>query len=206
MASTLLRTAALVRQARSAGEAKRVALDWLPQVILLDVRLAGESGYATARQIHERWPPDRELPRLVMVSADPPEASHVLENGAQAHEFLLKPFSARQLLNVVQGTSRPALPATGSNAREAENLQRLFRTELAGRLEALDLCLSRPDVLAARSILHQLIASSALCQQHRLERDLRRLYAACHGPIEASALARGYYALLASARDYAAVR
>jgi CheY-like chemotaxis protein len=202
MASTLLRSAVHVRQAGSASEARRAALGWLPHVILLDVRLAGENGYATARQIRESWPSARQLPRIIMISADPPKDSSARAKAAAGDEFLLKPITAEQLEDAVLGANRPSRPAAANDTPSAGELQCLFRAELANRLEALDLSLARPDLPAAQGILHQLIASSALCQQHRLERDLRGLYGACRGPIEASALARNYFALLASARDY----
>ena len=201
VAGVLRQAAVSVRQAPAAGEARRLALGWLPHVILLDVRLAGEDGYATARLIRTHWPPDRPLPRMIMMSADPPESLSPRPTTARADAFLTKPFTARQLLDAVLGTNRspPSAPACHDPASAA--LRSLFRTELAARLEALDRCLARRDLVSAQGILHQLIASSALCRQRRLERDLRRLYAACHEPTETPALARGYLAVLASARD-----
>lgn len=202
MFSTLLRSEVTLRQARSAAEGRRFALDWLPQVILLDVRLAGDNGYATARRIRERWPRDQPLPRFVMISADPPDDPSLQALAAQGDQFLLKPFTARQLMDAVLGSSRTRPAAHDGRTPVAVTLQSLFRSELAGRLEALDRCLAQPDLPAAQGILHRLIASSALCRQRRLERDLRSLYDTCRRPIDSSALARGYFALLLSSRDY----
>lgn len=204
MCGTLRKSGLRVRQACSASEAGRMALDWLPHVIVLDVRLAGENGYATAHQIRMRWPSGSRLPRFVMTSADPPDGRSLQALTARGDEFLLKPFSARQLVEAVRGPNRGPLPASGCEAPTSGDLQNLFRAELSARLEALEQCLARPDLPGAKSILHQLIASSALCRQHRLERDLRALYAACRRPIDSSTLARGYLALLASSRDFLA--
>jgi len=202
MAGILQQAAVPVRLAPDAGEARRLALDWLPNVILLDVRLAGEDGYATARHIRRHWPPDRPLPRTIMMSADPPESLSSRANTTRADDFLVKPFTARRLLDAVLGTGHapPSAPVREDPGSPA--LQGLFRTELASRLEALDRCLTLRDLVSAQGILHQLIAAAALCQQRRLERDLRGLYAACHDSTDTTALAQGYFALLASARDY----
>lgn len=202
MVDTLRRCAVQMRQARNSSEALQLALGWLPHAILLDVRLAGEDGYATARQIRERWPPTRPLPRIVMISADPPESAGQRHTAVEADGFLLKPFTPRQLTDAALGTSPPPLPPPSRQEPVTGDLQRLFRTELTTRLQVLDRCLAGPDLAAARGVLHQLIASAALCGQRRLEHDLRRLYDACQNPTEASTLARCYSALLFSARDY----
>jgi two-component system OmpR family response regulator len=202
MLGILRQAAVAVREASSADEAKRLALDWLPHVMLLDVRLAGEDGYSTARHIRRHWPPNRPFPRTIMMSADPPESPSFPAITTRADAFLIKPFTARQLLHAVLGTdqSSPLAPVFDDSASGA--LRGLFRTELASRLEALERYLARRDLVSAQGVLHQLIASSALCRQRRLERDLRRLYAACNEPTETPAVARGYFAVLASARDW----
>jgi len=199
----ILRQAALaVRHAPNGGEARRLALDWLPHVILLDVRLAGEDGYATARHIRRHWPPDQPLPRTVMMSADPQESPSLRATRTRADAFLVKPFTARQLLDTVLGTNHSPPSATVSDDPASRALRSLFRSELTSRLEALDRCLARRDLVSAQDIIHQLIASSALCRQRRLERELRGLYAACHEPTDTPALARGYFAVRSSARDW----
>lgn len=202
MVGILEQAAVPLRQAPSAGEARRLALDWLPDVILLDVRLAGENGYETARHVRRHWPPDRPLPRMIMMSADPPDGPSSRATAPRSEAFLIKPFTARQLLNVVLEASHS--PPLGPNYGNpgSRTLQGLFRAELASGLEALDRCLILRDLVSAQGILHQLIAASAFCQQRRLERDLRGLYAACHESTETQALAQEYFALLASARSY----
>jgi len=137
-----------------------------------------------------------------MISADSPDDPSLQALAAQGDQFLLKPFTALQLMDAVSGSSR-GLPAPAKCDRSvAADLRSLFRTELASRLQALDRCLALPDLTAAQGILHQLIASSALCRERRLERDLRSLHTACRGPIDPSALARSYFALMLSSRDY----
>lgn len=202
MVDALLQRVVQIRQARNTSEALRLALGWLPHVILLDVRLAGEDGYATGRQIRARWPTISPLPRIVMISADPQDSAGQRHTAIEADEFLLKPFTARQLTDAALGNSQPPLPAPSIEEPVTGDLQRLFRYELTARLEALDRYLAGPDLAAARGILHQLIASAALCGQRRLEHDLRGLYDACQKPPEASTLARCYSSLLTSARDF----
>lgn len=200
--SVLRRNEISVGQARFAREAVAVALGWLPHVILMDVRLAGEDGYATARWIRAQWPPNRPLPAIVMLSAEP-QAGHSLHASTDAPgDFLLKPFSAGQLMEAVRRHCPPSRPATRLDANPPGDLQKLFRAELAAQLKPLERAIAGPDLPAARSILHRLIASSALCQQPRLERDLRALHSACGESAEVAGLARPYFSLLASARDY----
>jgi len=201
MAEVLQQNAIPVRQARDAHEARRIASVWLPQVILLDVRLADENGYATAAQIRRDWPPGCPWPRIVMLSADPQERMPET-TAVTADAFLLKPVSARELMRAVLVESRQAPFVPAAHGPAPDELQGLFRAELTAKLQSLDQCLCRPDLAAARGILHQLIASSALCRQRRLEHDLRALYAACGMPANAPLLAGGYFSLLSSTRDY----
>jgi len=137
-----------------------------------------------------------------MMSADPQECPSVRATRTRADAFLVKPFTPRQLLDTVLGTNHSLPPAPVCDDSVSRALRSLFRSELVSRLKALDRCLARRDLVSAQGIIHQLIASSALCRQRRLERELRWLYAACHEPTDTPAVARGYFAVRSSARDW----
>ena len=63
----------------------------------------------------------------------------------------------------------------------------------------MDRQLDRLDLAGAAAILHQLIASSALCQEQSLERRLRALYRCCRQGAAEPALAAAYFDLRKSA-------
>jgi HPt (histidine-containing phosphotransfer) domain-containing protein len=83
-----------------------------------------------------------------------------------------------------------------------DDLQALFRQELAAQLPALEASVAARDLRRARSIAHQLLASSRLCGERRLELSLQVFHAACREGARAGAVARGYYGLLAGADQY----
>jgi hypothetical protein len=81
-------------------------------------------------------------------------------------------------------------------------LQIMFREELAQRLPELDLSVSGLDGLAAAAILHQLIASAAMCRESRLESGLRSLDQACRRETSPADMARRYHLMLECAREF----
>jgi CheY-like chemotaxis protein len=201
MAAALRDYSGSVKQASTPKQALAVALHWLPEVILLDVMLGESNGFEVARRIRKRWPRNTALPRIVMLSANPPNGDRTHVVPVEADRFLRKPFSARQLLDAVEQAHRNP-SAERCDARPPERLRDLLREELTARLGPLDRFLSEPDLAAAGAILHQLIASSAFCQQPALERDLRSLNSACGEVANSRRLAREYYAFLVTARAY----
>lgn len=199
--AALRQTSCSVKHAPSAREALEIALTWLPEVILLDVELAGADGFDVALRIRNAWPLATRQPRIVMLSAALPEAAGRARTRVRTDGFLVKPVSARRLRSAIAGRAREA-PAPAAPALPDALLQQLFRAELVSRLDTLDGCLAGRDLPAARAILHQLIASSRLCRQRRLERNMLALHRACHVSCEAEKLGRRYYSLLAAAREY----
>jgi DNA-binding response OmpR family regulator len=154
-----------------------------------------------ALQIRDAWPRAARQPRIIMLSAESPEAMGRARPPVRTDCFLVKPVSTRRLRAAIAGQAHETL-APAALAIPDTMLQHLFREELASRLDALDGCLAGRDLVAARAILHQLIASSRLCRQRRLERTMLALHRACHASGEAEKLGRRYYALLAAAREY----
>jgi two-component system phosphate regulon response regulator PhoB len=84
----------------------------LPDAILLDWMLPGESGLALAR----RWrahPRTREVP-ILMLTARAEEADRVAGLDAGADDYIVKPFSSKELLARVRAVLRRRAPhATG---------------------------------------------------------------------------------------------
>ena len=204
IAAALRQTNWCVKQAATASKALSIALSWLPQLILLDVKLGPGNGFDLARHIWEKWPDSLQRPRMVVLSADLPDPHQMKLSSHCVHGFLLKPVSAARLLAVVEpGRHHPV--STDSPGERLPELQRLFRLELAAQLTSLDRYLTIQDLPAAGEILHQLIASSGLCREPRLESALRGLEEACRKSAGAAELGQRYFSLLVNARDYLAL-
>jgi hypothetical protein len=80
----------------------------------------------------------------------------------------------------------------------------MFRSELEQRLPELDSSLCALNSQAAAAILHQLIASAAMCLESRLESGLRSLDSACRRGAQPGEIARRYHAMLEFAREFIA--
>jgi len=199
IAAALRQITRSVKLAETAREALAIADEWRPQVIILDVQLPDARGPDVARRVRRHWPGACEPPRIVFVSAshpaDEPTADLISSDG-----YLIKPVSARALLNVIAPLNK-GLTAE-RDAPTLHELQKLFGAELTTQFAPLDRCLATRDLAGARAILHRLIASSGLSRQRRLERELRALHAACRTPALAGPLARDYFAVLSGAREF----
>ena len=198
-AAALRELAGSVKQAVSAAEALAAALHDLPDLIITDVELGGDSGFDLIRRLAEQWPAGRPLPRIVVLSAERLTPQQRSAAGPGVEAYLVKPIEPEQIRNlVVPGTAAaptPPLPDAGD-----PQLHRLFSRELRGRFDELDECISRRDLAAAGAILHQLIASCSFCGERRLASKMSALLAACRADDSAPALAASYYSVWAGAR------
>lgn len=91
------------------AEQARVAVDGvLPDLVLLDWMLPGESGLALARRWrgHART---RELP-IIMLTARADEADKIAGLDAGADDYLAKPFSTKELLARIRAVLRRKAP------------------------------------------------------------------------------------------------
>lgn len=190
-----------VKQAESAAEALKAALHDLPDLIITDVELAGDSGLDLIRRIGERWPAGRPFPRVVVLTAERPTPAQLAAAGPGVETFLVKPVEPEQVRNLIAPGALPAVTASAPINRDPE-LHGLFRQELRSRLDELDECVSRGNLGEAGSILHQLIASSRLCGERDLASKMRAMLAACRGDGTAAGLAGSYYSMWVGARYY----
>ncbi|HZM34392.1 MAG TPA: phosphate regulon transcriptional regulator PhoB [Burkholderiales bacterium] len=110
-----------VRRASTAEEAERSIRDQLPDVVVLDWMLPGESGLSLARRLRadERT---RELP-IVMLTARAMEQDKVagLETGAD--DYLTKPFSPKELAARIKAVLRRRAPQLSGDAVEVQGLR-----------------------------------------------------------------------------------
>ena len=101
--------------AASGAEARRALAERAYELMLLDLRLKSEDGLTLARQLREGSP----MP-IIMISGSSDETDRVLLLELAADDFLVKPFSPRELVARVRAVLRryAAAPAHGSAAAE----------------------------------------------------------------------------------------
>ena len=90
-----------VRVARDGEEALRLAQDWLPDVLLLDVMMPRCNGFEVCRRLRDN-PATRPV-KIVMLTAHGRDAQ--IERGLAlgADAYITKPFSNKELVAKVRG-------------------------------------------------------------------------------------------------------
>ena len=110
-----------VTVAATAEQAQAAVTGELPDLVLLDWMLPGESGVALAR----RWrndPRTRELP-LIMLTARADESDKIVGLDAGADDYLTKPFSTKELLARIRAVLRRKAPNTLDDMVEVQGLR-----------------------------------------------------------------------------------
>jgi two-component system, OmpR family, phosphate regulon response regulator PhoB len=110
-----------VLRAASAEEAESSIRATLPDVVVLDWMLPGESGLAFARRLRsdERT---RDLP-ILMLTARAMEQDKISGLEAGADDYLTKPFSPRELAARIKAVLRRRAPQLSGDAVEIEGLR-----------------------------------------------------------------------------------
>jgi two-component system, OmpR family, phosphate regulon response regulator PhoB len=110
-----------VRRAASAEEAEQAIRAALPDVLVLDWMLPGESGLSFARRLrgNERT---RDLP-ILMLTARAMEHDKVSGLEAGADDYLTKPFSPKELNARIKAVLRRRAPQLSGDAIDVEGLR-----------------------------------------------------------------------------------
>ena len=110
-----------VLRAASAEEAEAAIRTALPDVLVLDWMLPGESGLAFARRLRadERT---RDLP-ILMLTARAMEQDKISGLEAGADDYLTKPFSPKELAARIKAVLRRRAPQLSGDVVEAEGLR-----------------------------------------------------------------------------------
>ena len=90
-----------VRVARDGEEALRLAQEWLPDVLLLDVMMPVCNGFEVCRRMRED--PATRAVRIVMLTAHGREAQMERGLALGADAYITKPFSNKELVAKVRG-------------------------------------------------------------------------------------------------------
>jgi CheY-like chemotaxis protein len=190
---------ATVKRARNARRALQLAVEWRPHLIFMDIHLRGLNGLELIRQIRRLWPAGQPPPRFIVLSGDRTGPSPSEMERLEIDCVLIKPVDSaliRRAANLHRQNEIMEEVAAKSDLHE------LFRQELDKRLATLDRCMAELDLSGVRNILHQLIASSAICGEPGLEASMRKLDTHCLEHDSPAQLARAYFRLLTSSRDY----
>ncbi len=110
-----------VQLAACADEAQALIDAALPELVILDWMLPGQSGLQLAR----RWRSDsrtRDLP-VIMLTARAEEADKIAGLDAGADDYLVKPFSANELLARIRAVLRRRAPEALDSAVEVPPLR-----------------------------------------------------------------------------------
>ena len=110
-----------VVRAASAEEAEAAIRASLPDVLVLDWMLPGESGLAFARRLRGD-PRTRDLP-ILMLTARAMEPDKLLGLEAGADDYLTKPFSPKELAARIKAVLRRRAPQLSDDAVEVEGLR-----------------------------------------------------------------------------------
>jgi two-component system phosphate regulon response regulator PhoB len=174
-----------VVRAASAEEAEAAIRTALPDVLVLDWMLPGESGVAFARRLRadERT---RALP-ILMLTARAMEQDKVAGLEAGADDYLAKPFSPRELAARIKAVLRRRAPQLTDDAVERAGL----RLDPAGRrvsangssvqlgpteFELLHFFMTHPDRIYSRSqLLDQVWGDHVFIEERTVDVHIRRL-------------------------------
>jgi two-component system phosphate regulon response regulator PhoB len=177
-----------VRVALDAEGARRQLNERLPDLVLLDWMLPGQSGLALARQLRGD-PRTRELP-IIMVTARAGEADKVAGLEAWVDDYVTKPFSPRELKARIQAVLRRRAPEA---VQQTLRLGRLMLDGVAHRVSAagndvalgptefklLRFLMTRPDrVLSRAQLLDGVWGDHVYIEERTVDVHIRRLRAA----------------------------
>jgi DNA-binding response OmpR family regulator len=104
-----------VSLAASGGEMAQILTDEAIDLVILDLRLAGEDGMAIARTLRS----SSAIP-IIMLTGVRDEADRVMGLELGADDFLTKPFSPRELLARIRTVLRRTKSSALAQARERE--------------------------------------------------------------------------------------
>ena len=172
-------------RARSVVEAQRLIGGALPDLVLLDWMLPGESGVAFARQLRA----DRRTKAIpiIMLTARAEERDKVAGLEAGADDYITKPFSPRELVARIRAVLRRRAPELTDDAVEIDGLRLDPSTHLviggAQRLELgptefrlLHFFMTHPGRIYSRSqLLDEVWGDHVFVEERTVDVHIRRL-------------------------------
>jgi len=157
----------------------------LPDLVLLDWMLPGQSGLALARQLRAD-PLTRELP-IIMVTARAEESDKVAGLEAWVDDYVTKPFSPRELKARIKAVLRRRAPEAAQEALEVGPLKldpATHRASVAGHEVALGptefrllrFLMARPERVHSRAQLLDMVwGDHVYIEERTVDVHIRRL-------------------------------
>ncbi len=174
-----------VKTAVDAEAAQASLKDALPDLVLLDWMLPGQSGLALAKELRGN-PRTRELP-IIMVTARSEEADRVAGLEAWVDDYVTKPFSPRELKARIKSVLRRRAPEAAQEPLEAGPLRLdpvTQRVTVAGRevplgpteFRLLRFMLARPERVHSRAQLLDMVwGDHVYIEERTVDVHIRRL-------------------------------
>ncbi len=174
-----------VREAEDAEAARSVLNQVLPDLLLLDWMLPGQSGLALARQLRGTTR-TRDLP-IIMLTARSDEADKVAGLEAWVDDYVTKPFSPRELKARIKAVLRRRAPEAAQETLEAGALRLdpvAHRVVASGQEVAigptefrlLQFLMARPDRVHSRAQLLDMVwGDHVYIEERTIDVHIRRL-------------------------------
>jgi two-component system phosphate regulon response regulator PhoB len=174
-----------VTTAPDAETALRLLKEKLPDLVLLDWMLPGQSGLAVARQLRVDAR-TRELP-IIMVTARSDEQDKVAGLEAWVDDYVTKPFSPRELKARIKAVLRRRAPEAAPDVLEAGALRLdpgTHRVTVGGQpvhlgpteFRLLRFFLARPERVHSRAhLLDQVWGDQVYIEERTVDVHIRRL-------------------------------
>ena len=174
-----------VKAAEDAETAREALKQRLPDLVLLDWMLPGQSGLALARQIRGDSR-TRELP-IIMVTARTEETDKVAGLEAWVDDYVTKPFSPRELKARIKAVLRRRAPEAAQEPLQAGALKLdplTHRVTVDGEtvslgpteFRLLKFLLARPERVHSRSqLLDQVWGDHVYIEERTIDVHIRRL-------------------------------
>lgn len=174
-----------VQAAQDAESAQALLKDSLPDLLLLDWMLPGQSGLAFAKQLRAD-PRTKELP-VIMVTARTDEADRVAGLEAWVDDYVTKPFSPRELKARIKSVLRRRAPEAAQEPLSAGALKLdpiTHRVTADGQAVAigpteyrlLRFLLARPERVHSRTqLLDQVWGDHVYIEERTVDVHIRRL-------------------------------
>jgi two-component system phosphate regulon response regulator PhoB len=177
-----------VQGAADVEDAKRRLNETLPDLVLLDWMLPGQSGLALAKELRATKR-TRELP-IIMVTAKSDEADKVTGLEAWVDDYVTKPFSPRELKARIKSVMRRRAPESAQEPLAAGVVTldpTTHRVSVAGQplrlgpteFRLLRFLLARPERVHSRAqLLDQVWGDQTYIEERTVDVHIRRLRAA----------------------------
>jgi two-component system phosphate regulon response regulator PhoB len=174
-----------VLPAADAETAQRMLREALPDLVLLDWMLPGQSGLAFAKTLRAD-PRTRELP-IIMVTARGEEADKVAGLEAWVDDYVTKPFSPRELKARIKAVLRRRAPEAAQEPLEVGELRldpATHRVTAGGKavplgpteFRLLRFLLARPERVHSRAqLLDQVWGDQVYIEERTVDVHIRRL-------------------------------